>query len=134
VRVFNDGGAAGTTGLAEEQMMAAEALQPGSVGVLLAPSDMEKFRLAIGIRTLDRGVMMTITVRNAEGIEVKSVTRGYDPTYFAQPGVPELLDGYTLAGGESLTFAVTSGSAFVYGATTDNITNDPSVQFARRFQ
>ncbi|MEA2570705.1 MAG: hypothetical protein QOI24_2706 [Acidobacteriota bacterium] len=134
VRVFNDGGAAGTTGFAEEQMMAAEALQPGSVGVLLAPSDVEKFRLAIGIRTLDRGVMMTITVRNADGIEVKSVTRGYDPTYFAQLGVPELLDGYTLAGGESITFAVISGSAFVYGATTDNITNDPSVQFARRFQ
>jgi hypothetical protein len=132
VRVFNDGGAAGTTGFAEEQVVGADALGAGSVGVLLAPSDLQKFRLAIGTRTLDQGVTMTITVRNADGGEVKSVTRSYGPTYFAQIGASVLFDGYTLAGGESITFAVTSGSAFVYGATTDNTTNDPSVQFARR--
>ena len=44
------------------------------------------------------------------------------------------LDGYTLAGGESISFEITSGSAFIYGATTDNTTNDPSVQFARKFE
>ena len=29
---------------------------------------------------------------------------------------------------------VTSGAAFIYGATTDNITNDPSVQVARKIE
>ena len=46
----------------------------------------------------------------------------------------ELLDGYALTGGETISFDVTSGSAFIYGATTDNTTNDPSVQFARRIE
>ncbi|HYI10726.1 MAG TPA: hypothetical protein VEK57_16820 [Thermoanaerobaculia bacterium] len=32
--------------------------------------------------------------------------------------------------GETITFELTSGAAFIYGATTDNVRNDPSVQFA----
>jgi hypothetical protein len=132
VRAFNDGGAAGTTGLVEEQLTAADALLPGSAGVLLAPADFQKFRLNIGVRTLDQGVTMTVTARDPAGAELKSVSRSYGPTFFTQVGAAAMLDGFTLTGGESLTFAVTTGSAFVYGATTDNTTNDPSIQFARR--
>jgi hypothetical protein len=132
VRVFNDGGAAGTAGLVEEQLAPADALQAGSTGVLLGPADVQKFRLTIGVRTLDQPAKITITVRDTDGAELKSVTRSYDPTFFAQVPVSMMLDGYNLAGGESLSFAVTAGSAFVYGATTDNTTNDPSIQFARR--
>jgi hypothetical protein len=132
VRVFNDGGAAGTTGLVEDQLAPAEALQAGSSGVLLAPADVQKFRLQIGVRTLDQKTTIAITVRDADGRELKSVARSYDPTFFAQVPAATILDGFNLAGGESLTFTVTAGSAFVYGATTDNTTNDPSLQFARR--
>jgi hypothetical protein len=45
-----------------------------------------------------------------------------------------MLDGYVLTGGETITFDVTGGAAFVYGSTTDNTTNDPSVQLARRIE
>jgi len=37
-----------------------------------------------------------------------------------------------LTGGESIAIRINSGSAFIYGATTDNKTYDPSIQFARR--
>jgi hypothetical protein len=134
VRVFNDAGAAGTTGFAEEQLAPAEALQPGSIGVLLTPSDVARFRLNVGVRTLDQGATMTITVRDKDGVTVATVNRTYAATYFAQVGSPALLDGYALKGGETITFEVTSGGAFVYGSTTDNTTNDPSVQFARRIE
>ncbi|HKO59181.1 MAG TPA: hypothetical protein VJ276_25165 [Thermoanaerobaculia bacterium] len=134
VRVFNDAGAGGTTGMAEEQLEPAEALRPGSVGVLLAPADVQKFRLNIGVRSLEEGASMTIKVRDRDGIEVKSVVRSYGGTFFAQVGSAAMLDGYALAGGETITFEVTSGSAFVYGSTTDNTTNDPSVQLARRVE
>ncbi len=42
--------------------------------------------------------------------------------------------GVALAGGESITISIDSGSAIVYGAgaTADNITQDPSLQVARR--
>jgi hypothetical protein len=134
VRVFNDGGPLGTTGLAEEQLSEEEALQPGNSGVLIAPADISKFRLSVGIRTLASPVALTITVRDKDGNVVKTLPKTYDPTFFDQPTSSRLLEGYVLAGGETLTFAVTSGSVFIYGSTTDNATQDPSVQFAKKIE
>jgi hypothetical protein len=131
-RVFNDAGAAGTTGLAQESMPATDALQAGTTGALFAPTDMQKFRLNIGVRTLADGVSMTVTVRDGEGNTVKTLSKTLQPTFFQQVASGQFLDGFALTGGETISFTVTSGSAFVYGATTDNTTNDPSVQFARK--
>jgi len=131
VRVFNDAGALGTTGLGEDQLTEEEALQPGSTGVLLAPSDVTKFRLNVGIRTLATGAALNIVVRDKDGVVVKSVAKSFEPTFFTQPTSGQLLDGYALTGGETISFTVTSGSAFIYGSTTDNTTNDPSIQLAR---
>lgn len=133
-RVFNDGGAAGTTGLTEEALHTDDALKAGQTGVLLAPADVTRFRLNVGIRTLEQGASMTVTVRDKDGGIVKTVTRSYGPTFFAQVGSAVLLDGFVLAGGETISFEVTAGSAFVYGSTTDNTTNDPNVQFARQLE
>ena len=133
-RVFNDAGAAGTTGLAQESMAAGDALQQGSTGALFAPADTQKFRLNIGVRTLDQGVTMTVTVRDKDGLTVKTLTKTIPATFFTQVGSANFLDGFALAGGETISFEVTSGSAFIYGATTDNVTNDPSVQFARKIE
>jgi hypothetical protein len=75
---------------------------------------------------------VAITVRDAEGVTVAGVTRTYAPIYFLQAGSAQFLDGYALKGGEVISIAVTRGRAIIYGATTDNITNDPSQQFARK--
>lgn len=134
VRVFNDAGAAGTTGLAEEVMQSSDALKSGDTGALIAPADVQRFRLNIGVRTLDQGVAMTLTVRDKSGVIVKTTTKSYNANYFVQPGAATMLDGYALTGEETITIAITSGSAFIYGSTTDNITQDPSVQFARKIE
>ena len=133
VRVFNDAGTAGTTGLAEEPMNGADALQNGDAGVLIAPAD-QKFRLNIGFRTLEQGASMTFTVRDKDGTLVKTSTRTFGPTFFQQVGSATILDGYVLTGGETITVQITAGSAFIYGSTTDNTTQDPSVQFARKVE
>jgi hypothetical protein len=133
VRVFNDAGAAGTTGLALEPMAASDALQNGETGVLIAPAD-TRFRFNIGVRTLAQGVAMNITVRNKDGATVKTVAKSFDATYFRQIGSSEILEGYVLVGGETVTIQINSGSAFIYGSTTDNTTQDPSVQFARKVE
>ena len=132
-RVFNDGGAAGTTGLALEPMSLSDALQNGDSGVLIAPAE-TRFRYNIGVRTLAQGVAMNLTVRNKDGAIVKTATKSFDPTYFRQIGSSEMLDGYALTGGETITIQITSGSAFIYGSTTDNTTQDPSVQFAKKVE
>ena len=129
-RVFNDAGDAGTTGLAEDALPLDSALRTGQSGALIAPLDVQKFRLNIGVRTLDQGSAMTFTVRDADGTVVKTVSKEFAPTFFTQISSAAMLDGYALTGGETITIDVTSGAAFVYGATTDNTTNDPSVQFA----
>jgi hypothetical protein len=129
VRVFNDAGANGTTGLNEEALRPTDALQAGQTGSIIAVSDLTRFRLNIGVRTLEQGAVMTIVVKDRDGIVLKTFERSYAPTYFEQSSSAAFL-GITLTGGESISFRVTSGSAFLYGATTDNTTNDPSLQFA----
>jgi uncharacterized protein YjdB len=134
LRVFNDAGTAGTTGLAEEPMASSDALQSGQTGALIAPAD-QKFRLNIGVRTLEQGVSMIFTVRDKDGAIVKTtVTKTFGPTFFTQVGSAVMLDGYALVGGETITIQVTAGSAFIYGSTTDNTTQDPSVQFAKKVE
>ncbi len=133
-RVFNDAGAAGTTGLTQQALSLDDALHPGLAGVLLGPSDVTRFRYNIGVRTLDQGAAMNVTVRNQNGDIVKTLTKTYNATYFAQVASAQFLDGYTLANGDTITLEITSGAAFVYGSTTDNTTNDPSVQFATRVE
>jgi hypothetical protein len=132
MRVFNDAGPLGTTGFAMEAATTDEALKQGSSGALLMPADMNKFRVNIGVRTLDQGVSMVVTIRDRDGATSKTLSKTLSPTYFRQTSSFEFLEGFTLAGGETISFAITSGSAFVYGATTDNVTNDPSMQLARR--
>lgn len=131
-RVFNDAGPAGTSGLSEEAMPTSDALHAGDTGSIIAPNDFVRFRLNIGVRSLQEGAAYTLTVRDPNGQVLKTVTRSHGPTVFLQLPATQLLDGFVLTGGESLTFTITSGGAFIYGATTDNTTNDPSMQLARR--
>jgi len=133
-RVFNDGGAAGTNGLTEDAFSPEAALRDGAAGLLFAPEDVQRFRLNIGVRTLEQGATIEISVRDRNGIAVKSAARTLPASYFRQFGSAEILDGYAITGGETITLTVTSGSAFLYGSTTDNATNDPSVQFAHRIE
>jgi hypothetical protein len=104
----------------------------GDSAVLIAPADFKNFRLNIGLRTLDQGASLTITVRDKDGIVLKAFDPpAYDPTFFKQTSSGDLL-GLTLTGGETITFTVKSGSVIIYGSTTDNTTQDPTLQVARK--
>ena len=132
VRVFNDGGAAGTTGFTEEAVKPAEALVAGERGFLIAPPDAALYRFNVGVRTLGSGATLAITARNAAGTITRTLTRTYPPNYFEQRDSASFLNGAAVAANESITIQIVSGSAIVYGATVDNRTNDPSLQFATR--
>jgi hypothetical protein len=131
VHVFNDAGPSGTTGFTEEPMREEEALRPGQNAVLLIPSDLAAFRFNIGVRTLDTDASMTFTVREASGAVVATVARSFPAIYHIQQGASELLERATLPAGGSVTVALDSGNAILYGATVDNTTGDPSLQIAR---
>lgn len=135
-RVFNDAGALGTSGLTEEPVPVSDAvavntkiLARGVTGFLVTPRDPSKTRFNIGVRTLYSGATLTVTLRNAAGVVVRTVTRTYTANYFVQTDAATFVGG-PIAGDETIQISVSSGSAIVYGSTTDNTTNDPSIQFA----
>jgi streptogramin lyase len=131
VRVFNDAGAAGTLGFTEEPMRAADALTPQVSGALLVPADPTRFRFNLGVRTLEAESTATLTLRDASGAIVKTVSREFPATFHEQRSAGEFLEVSTLPAGGSIGISMTSGSAIFYGATVDNTTGDPSLQVAR---
>jgi hypothetical protein len=89
------------------------------------------YRLNVGVRSLEEGVALRVTARAPGGAVIGSVERSFPPAYHVQESVATYLGGLSLSGGESLTVTVTSGSAFIFGATADNRTQDPSLQILR---
>ena len=128
-RVFNDAGAAGTTGFTQAAMRPEEALRAGQQGVLLVPADLAAYRLNLGVRTL-AATVITFTVRTATGSIVASIPRVFPATYHEQQAASAFLNGLPLPSGGSITVSVETGSAIVYAATIDNRTGDPSLQIA----
>jgi hypothetical protein len=130
IRIYNDGGPAGTTGMSQEVILDREILHPGQTGVLIAPPSFAEARFNIGVRSLADGVSLTLTVRRSDGGVVHTAVRSYPPDYFEQRSAVEFV-GVTLSGNDTVALHIESGSAVIYGATTDNITQDPSLQLAR---
>ena len=133
-RVFNDAGAAGTTGFTEEPMRAGDALTPEVSGALLVPADPTRFRFNLGVRTLKAESTATLTLRDASGAVVKTLSREFPATFHEQRSAGEFLGVSTLPAGGSIGISIDSGSAIFYGATVDNTTGDPSLQVARPAQ
>jgi hypothetical protein len=134
-RVFNDAGAAGTSGFTEETVdptgqAGSPVLFAGSTSFLIAPADASRYRLNIGVRTFFSGAILTIRVRTSAGALVRTVSKTFDPTYFVQQSADVFLEG-PIDSNYIIEISVSEGTAVVYGATTDNTTNDPSIQFAR---
>lgn len=135
-RVYNDAGAEGTSGLTEEPIVVSQdiaistkLLARGVTGFLVAPRDPVRTRFNIGVRTLYSGATIHVTVRNPDGVVLRTATRTYTANYFVQTDVASFTGG-PITGDESIQITVSSGSAIVYGSTTDNTTNDPAIQFA----
>lgn len=129
-RIFSDAGALGTSGMSIDPIAPNDALKSGQTGVLLAPADLMRFRLNIGIRTLSAGVSMQITVRDVTGAIRHTATKTLPATYFIQESAANFL-GVTPSPGDSIDFAINSGSAIIYGAVTDNTTQDPTLNYAK---
>lgn len=134
-RVYNDAGASGTTSLTYEPIAVSDALAidtkllaRGVTGFLVAPREPSRTRFNVGVRTLYSGAVISVVVRNSAGVVVRNVTRTYTANYFMQTDA-ETFTGGPLAADETIQISIGGGSAIVYGSTTDNVTNDPAIQF-----
>lgn len=135
-RVYNDAGALGTSSLTELPVAVTDGVEIGTTllargvtGFLIAPRNPAATRFNIGVRTLWSGAVIQVTVRDDDGVVLRTITHTFTATYFVQFDSTTFC-GIPLTGDETIQITVSSGSAIVYGSTTDNITNDPAVQFA----
>lgn len=123
-RVFNDTGAAGTSGLSEDAVpTGADYLSVASVFI---PEDLTNFRLNIGIRTFTAG-SVNVTVYGADGSQQSSTINTYPADFFQQVSAAAFTGGTVPAGGRVVVSAY-SQSFIVYGSVTDNRTNDPTLR------
>jgi hypothetical protein len=130
-RIFSDAGENGTAGFFLEPLSPENTLRTGEAGVIIGPADPVKARLNLGIRSLDTGASFVITVRNKNGTLRGTTTKTYAPNYFEQVNANVYL-GLSLEGSDTITLTMGSGKAIFYGAQTDNKTQDPSVQYAKK--
>jgi CSLREA domain-containing protein len=127
VRIFDDGSGHGTTGFTLPTVTPADALVAGDATLLIAPDDPIAMRFNVGVRTLDGGASMNIDVRDRSGATRHTFTRDFAPNWFNQLAAADFA-GIELQSGDYVVITITRGSAILYGAAVDNITNDPSVQ------
>jgi hypothetical protein len=121
----------GGNGVVVPPVSEANVLVAGSGAVLGTPSDLNRFRLNIGIRTLSNGVTMTIGVYDAGATLVRTVTRSFGTNYFAQFAAADLLGG-AIAANETLVFSIDSGSAVIYSSSAANSGGGLTLQVAPR--
>jgi hypothetical protein len=131
-RIFNDGGSAGTTGFNEPMVHSYELTGGAGItvtGFLIGPADTSKFRMNIGVRTLDTPVSMTVTVTDGTGATQTTLTKNYPANFFEQKTSADFLGGFVLGNNNGIQITFTGGELILYGAVADDITNDPSAQF-----
>jgi hypothetical protein len=129
-RAFDDQ-PGGTTGAAIPAVPAAGVLSRTDAAALIAPRDLTRFRFNIGVRALDGGATINVTVRSSSGGQRFFRTLTYSAHHFEQQPA-NVFAGITLDANDAIEIEVAAGSAIVYGSTVDNQTNDSSVQVLRK--
>jgi hypothetical protein len=139
-QVYNDQGAAGTTGFREEPVAApnqamitlgTNVLFAGATGFLFGPADATRYRSNIAVRSLDQGVEFTLQARHADGTTAASpVQFRYGPNIWDQRSWQEFT-GAVLEDGDYLEIDVNEGTAIFDCSIVDNTTNDPADNLAQ---
>jgi hypothetical protein len=126
-RVYEDSSGS-TKGLTLDAVALDRALTEDAV--LFAPTDPTRFRMNIGVRTLDRPVSLGFAIFRANGTaRTETIVVDYPANYYSQNEAGQLL-GTALQAGDYVVVRAGAGPAFVYSSIVDNVSQDPSVQFA----
>lgn len=121
----------GTTGVSVPAIPIDSVLLSNERGALIAPRDLVRYRFNVGVRAIDSGATLDITVRSASGTTRHARSLTYDAHEFEQlPG--NTFAGIALQSNDSIEIRISAGSAIVYATTVDNVTNDGAIQVLRR--
>jgi hypothetical protein len=113
------------------QVRGDDVLTSRSRAVLTTPADLTRSRLNIGVRALSSGVTMTVTLYEAAGAMVRSVTRTFAPSSLSQMSAADFVGG-SVGPNQSIVISVDAGSAVAYGSTVSNTGQGSTFQIAAR--
>jgi len=130
-RIYNDGGAAGTTGFAEPIVRHEDAAQAGDTAVFILPADAVNYRFNLGVRSLSSGVTATFTLWDQTGHLITTVQKNFGPDFFTQQAGAQFLGVASLPANGSIGITITQGSGIFFGSTVDNRTQDSATQFTQ---
>jgi hypothetical protein len=132
-RIFNDLGAAGTSGFSEDSVAPADAAQGSQLIYLHMPTDVTNFRMNVGVRTLGAPVTMSVARLAASGgfLATPNIIKTYQANYFEQKSALEFAEIPGLTPDGILRIQVSAGKAIIYASITDNRTNDSAIELAR---
>jgi hypothetical protein len=135
-RVYNDNGSGGTAGFYEDAIPWHDRTIPGGRIVqllgksyMVTPTDPERVRFNIGVRTFSRGATITAQLMENVGRTLATVTKSYPATFLEQVDAGSFF-GIPIGANELILFTVNDGDAIIYGTATDNVTNDPAAQYS----
>lgn len=121
----------GTTGVTVPAVRIGDVLARGESSALIVPRDLIRYRFNIGVRALDTGATLELTIRTPDGQQRHIRNLTFDAHQFLQqPG--DVFTGTPLQPNESIQIRLAAGSAIIYGTTIDNTTNDSSIQVLTR--
>jgi len=121
----------GTTGVSVPAIPIDAVLIRDEGGTLIAPRDRTRYRFNVGVRAIEAGATLDLTIRAANGTTRAFRSVEYDAHEFEQlPG--DTFAGLVLQSDDSIEIRIAAGSAIVYATTVDNVTNDSSLQVLRR--
>lgn len=133
-RIFSDGGSAGTSGFSMDAVRPEEAFGFFSAVSMPIPPDLSKFRMNIGVRTIDPGATLNVYVLDANGAVVNSrLGIAYGPNYFEQVPASTFTGMASLPPGGSIAVYMKNltDRAFVYSSVIDNTTSDSTIRIAQ---
>jgi hypothetical protein len=133
-RIFSDAGSAGTSGFSQDAVSPDEAFSFFNAVSMPIPPDLTRFRMNIGVRTLDPGATLNVYVFNSSGAIVgQRLGIPYGPNYFEQVPASTFTGMSSLpAGGSIAVYMKNVGDrAFVYSSVIDNTTSDSTIRIAQ---
>ena len=114
-RIFNDLGAAGTSGFSEDAVAPADAAQGSQLIYLHMPTDVTNFRMNVGVRTLGAPVIMSVARLAGSGafLATPNISKSYPANYFEQKSALEFAEIPALSPDGILRIQVTAGKAII---------------------
>ncbi|PYQ28881.1 MAG: hypothetical protein DMF56_14510 [Acidobacteria bacterium] len=128
-RVYDDS-SGGTKGFTFDALTDREALQPSEIASLALPNDAARYRVNVGVRTLDGDTRVEYDLYDQNGTLRSSTTKTYPANYYQQTDFNSLF-GVSFQPGDTIQVVQQAGRSFVYTSIIDNTSNDPSAQIAK---